>query len=292
MAIENTNGPIQGAVVGQYFGFFDGVPKAKYEQIVATAPFDKCNLLVLAFVHAVETNWVYTAQFTNWRDNNFPLDPTDTDPDRVALIVKTAREKNPSIKIVMSLGWGTNDTGNAASTPGPFADSVGALAKDYDLDGFDFDFESTDVEPADMLALAQQIRASLQQAMPGRTTVMTVTPAQTEGLDKSVLEAFDYTMPQTYDHGGNGTTADWFERQLGSYSKIVFGLNSEGYIGDSDDPSKFAAEAKSNNAAGIFAWRLDNDSVNTDGYPTFATGIEMWQLMIYGSDEATSSAAS
>lgn len=290
MTTQNSNGPIQGAVVGQYFGFFDGVPKAKYEQIVATAPFDKCNLLILAFVHAVETNGVYTAQFTNWRDNHFPFDPSDPDKDRVDLIVKTARAKNASIKIVLSLGWGTNDAGNAASTPGPFADSVRALVQEHNLDGFDFDFESTDVEPAAMLTLAQQIRVALAKITPARTIVLTVTPAQKGGLNKSVLEAFDYTMPQTYDHGGNNTTVTWFEEELGSFSQIVYGLNSEGYIGDSDDPAKFAAEAKENNAAGIFAWRLDNDNVDTDGYPTFATGIKMWQLMRSGTDEATSAA--
>jgi GH18 family chitinase len=291
MTTENTNSAIQGYVVGQYFGFFDGVPKAHYDQIVATAPFDKCNLLILAFVHAIEKNGVYVAQFTNWRDNHFPLDPNDTDPDRVELIVKTARAKNPNIKILISLGWGANDAGNAAKTPDPFADSVRALVQNCKLDGFDIDFESMDVTAAAMLTLAQRIRAALQKVTPARPMVMTITPAQIDGLNKAVLQAFDFTMPQTYDHGGNGTTATWYEKQLGSYSRIVYGLNSEGYIGESDDPVKFANEAKKNKAAGIFAWRLDNDSVNKQtGYPTFTTGIKMWQLMHTAPAEATSSA--
>ena len=45
-----------------------------------------------------------------------------------------------------------------------------------------------------------------------------------------------------------------------------------------DDPKKFAAQAKRNHAAGIFAWRLDNDSAE-QGFPTFADAIEMWRLM-------------
>jgi hypothetical protein len=65
-------GPIPGAIVGQYFGFFNGVSKEHYQQIVASAPFDKSNLLILTFVHAVQQNGVYVAQFTNWRDNHFP----------------------------------------------------------------------------------------------------------------------------------------------------------------------------------------------------------------------------
>ena len=45
----NGNGsarPIQGAVVAQYLGLFDGVSREGYQRIVAAAPFDKCNLLI------------------------------------------------------------------------------------------------------------------------------------------------------------------------------------------------------------------------------------------------------
>jgi GH18 family chitinase len=280
-------GPIPGHVVGQYFGFFNGVPKQRYDHIVATAPFDKCNLLILAFVHTVKQDDVYVAQFTNWRDNRnkYPATPGDTDQDRVKLVVKTARARKPSIKILISLGWGesSNDAGRAAATPVQFADSVVALVQTYDLDGFDIDFESTDVEAKDMLTLAQRLKASLAKVRPGREKIMTITPAQTDGLDGNVLKVFTYTMPQTYDHGGNGTTAAWYKRQLGSCERIVYGLNAEGYIGESDDPRKFAAKAHANHAAGIFAWRLDNDSVDRKTtYPTFATGIEMWGLMKSG----------
>ena len=34
---QGTRGPIPGYVVGQYFGFFNGVSKQRYERIVATA---------------------------------------------------------------------------------------------------------------------------------------------------------------------------------------------------------------------------------------------------------------
>src|SRR4029077_18445780 len=42
--------PIRGPVVGQYFGLFEGLSKARYREIVAASPVDKCNLLILAFV--------------------------------------------------------------------------------------------------------------------------------------------------------------------------------------------------------------------------------------------------
>ena len=273
--------PIPGSVVGQYFGFFNGVPRQHYEKIVATAPFADCNLLILAFVHTVSKGGAYVAQFTNGRDNpKYPSTPGDTDVDRVKLGGKMARAVNPSLKILVSLGWGNNDAGLAAKTPGPFADSVASIAQNCGLDGFDIDYESTDVQPQQMLSLAQHLRTSLSKVTPKREMILTITPAQTEGLNAGVLKAFTYTMPQTYDHGGNGTTATWYASQLGSYRQIVYGLNSEGYIGESDNPVKFANEAKANKAAGIFAWRLDNDSVDKKTtYPTFATGIRMWSLM-------------
>jgi hypothetical protein len=275
MADTGYSNSIPTPFTAQFFGFFNGVPKQHYEKIVAAAPFDKCNLLILAFVHAVQKNNVYVAEFTNWRDNNFPFDPNDTDIDRVKLVVKTARQKNPSLKILISLGWGTNDAGHAASTPGPFADSMRAIVQTFGLDGIDIDFESTSVAESDMLTLAQALAASLKKVVPN--PIITITPAQTDGLDGNVLKAFTYTQPQSY--GNHPEYADTYEKMLGSYATIVYGMNSEGPIGDSDDPRIYVAALKAHHAAGIFAWRLDNDSLNDQGFPTFATAILLWQLM-------------
>jgi Glycosyl hydrolases family 18 len=268
-------------LIAQYFGFFNGVPKDHYAQIVSSAPFDRCDVLILAFVHAVERDGVYVAEFTNWRDSNFgPAQPGDTDSDRVELVVKAARAKNPDIEILISLGWGSNDAGNAAGTPTEFAASVAALAQTYSLDGFDIDFESTTTTAEDMLALAEALTARLTKVTPQRAMITTITPAQTDGLDKTVLEAFTYTMPQSYQYCGNGTTVTWYEEQLGSYDRIVYGVNSEGCDGDFDDPKPVVADVKANGAAGVFAWRLDNDSVDQNtGYPTFAIGDEIWELL-------------
>lgn len=298
--------PIQGAIVGQYFGLFDGVSKERYQRIVAAAPFDKCNLLILAFVRTFEFNRpqdkggpIYVAQFPNGRDadradlESFPLDPNDTDGDRVKLIVETARKKNPSINILISLGYGgedwEKDLEKAAKTPVAFADSVRALVQAYDLNGFDIDFESTTVEEQDMLTLAQEIRRSLNKIPSTRPMIMTIAPDQPGGLNKDVLEQFTYVMAQTYGHACSCFSFDeakLLAEQLGSYERIVYGLNSEGFLGDPDpkkrpdDPKISTDEAKKNHAAGIFAWRLDNDSSTQQGYyPTFANAVEMWNLM-------------
>ena len=78
-------------LIAKYFGFFNGVPKDHYAQIVSTAPFDRCDVLILAFVHAVERDGVYAAEFTNWRDNKYgPPDAGDARLDPVELVVKGA----------------------------------------------------------------------------------------------------------------------------------------------------------------------------------------------------------
>jgi hypothetical protein len=89
----NKRGPIPGAVVGQYFGIFNGVPKDHYKAIVDAAPFDRCNLLIIAFVHTVLKDGKYIAQFKNERDNKFTCTSGDDDEHRVNIIVDRARDE-------------------------------------------------------------------------------------------------------------------------------------------------------------------------------------------------------
>ncbi len=283
---QNASGPISGFVVGQFFGLFNGMTDDHYNRIVSSAPFEDCNLLILAFVHTVlktvNGKNIYVADFNGWRDNNYPHATPEQDRERARLVAKTARAKNPSIKILVSLGWGNRDAGLAAKTPADFADSVAELAKDLNLDGFDIDYEDSDpnLKAPQMLALTKALRESLSKITPKREVILTITPAYTGGLDKSVLEAFTYVMPQSYDHGGNGTTVDWYEKTLGSFNRIVYGMNSEGWEGDSDKPDKFANLARENKAAGVFAWRLDNDTVDkTTKLPKFVTARALWNLL-------------
>jgi len=296
-----SRGAIPGYVVGQYFGIFHGADKDGFAKIVAAAPFDKCNLLILAFVRTVSHGADNVAVFTNWRDNDFFCAPGDTDRERMKLVVDTARAKNKSIKILVSLGWGYNDVCMAALTPGPFADSVAAIVQDYGLDGFDIDYESVgSVMANDMVTLTQALKQSLARVTPKGEMILTITPAETGGLNKDVLEAFTYVMPQSYDHGGNGTTVDWYKETLGSFDRIVYGLNSEGYVGNlrqgdarPDQPGHFAADAKENNAAGVFAWRLDTDSTDRDtNVPAFAVAEEIWELMKAGDEVPPTSRSS
>ena len=159
------------------------------------------------------------------------MDPNDNDWDRVKLIVETAHKKSPSINILISLGYEPDDLENAAATPAAFADSVRALVHRYDLNGFDIDFESARVGEEDMLTLAREIRRSLNKIPSTRPMIMTIAPDQTGGLNKDVLEQFTYVMAQTYGHACSCFSfddTDLLAEQLGSYERIVYGVNSEG----------------------------------------------------------------
>jgi len=105
-------------------------------------------------------------------------------------------------------------------------------------------------------------------------------------------------MPQSYGHGGNGTTVETYAKILGGgtakYDRIVFGLRGEGFLDPAanfapDNPEPYAKAALDAKAAGIFSWRLDTDSMpkkpdagqpeGDDQLPTFAVATNMWDLV-------------
>lgn len=300
--------PIYGPVVGQYFGIFHGCSKEHYRKIVETAPFDCCNLLILGFVGITGNNLdppQYSPRLRNSRDNDFNggrATADDTDEDRIRAIVKAARAKNANIRILISLGW-YNEVVKAAKTPEFFAESLAFLVKTYELDGFDIDYEDTPDVPQDpapfgpdqFIGLMHCVRKELGKVV--RRPILTITPAilrhgqdSYKGLSEVLLNCFTYTMPQSYDHGGNGTRVDDYAQKLKSYDKIVYGLCGEGIVDDPDnrpdDPERFVRASQANGAAGVFSWRLDTDSIPTAGspegdaqLPTFAVARKMEELM-------------
>ena len=295
-------------VIGQFFGIFHGCSKEHYGQIVASAPFDRCNLLILAFVKTWQASWgEFTPVLPNTRDGGFNSGfekPDDTDDDRIKLVVKTARAKNPSLKILISLGW-YNEVVLAAKTPRIFAEGLRDIVQKYGLDGFDIDYELTPeadrlkdaFTAADFVQLMQFVKEELAKVTAG-SPILTITPAMTDSLNKDVLDCFTYVMPQSYDHGGNDTTGAPYYAILESYDKIAYGVNAEGYLDSRggkdpsttpDDPSHSIGLAKGLRAAGVFSWRLDTDSMRTkparpgdegrDQLPTFDVAYKMWDLM-------------
>jgi hypothetical protein len=261
-------------VIAQYVGIFHGAKEAHFAQIIKSAPFAACNLLILAWVHSVEgPEGIFTAQFTNGRDNDCPKAGPGADLERVALVVHLARAQNPGIKILVSLGYDPGDLLNAAKSPSQFADSVAKLVQDHGLDGFDIDYENVGgVTPDEVVDLVNAVKQSLSRVTPKRDMILTLAPAVGEHPDKQVMELFTYVMPQYYD-GVPPKDEDWYANQLGSFDQIVYGLDSE--LPPYKDPVAYALPARVNGAAGLFGWRLDNDDL-------FVYATKMRRLMANG----------
>src|SRR4051794_18222557 len=100
-----------GPVVGQYFGIFQ-VDTQTFREVLDAALFDKTNLLLIAFLHTYKRGADYVADYENFREGGKPPQPGDDDAARIDRLVYTARRMNPSIKIVLSLGWGKDDIAN------------------------------------------------------------------------------------------------------------------------------------------------------------------------------------
>jgi hypothetical protein len=298
-------------VVGQYFGLFHGCSKQHFATIVESAPFDCCNLLILAFIGLRETGGdQWGVAFGNGRDNDFnggKATSDDTDEDRLRLVVKTARQKNPGLKILLSMGY-YNEVVKAARAPEWFAQSFADLVHSHraagvTIDGFDIDWEDNwpyikdPFSASDFVTLMQWIGKKFVEVI-GTSPILTLCPARLfkhhDPLDKSVLDCFTYVMPQSYKHGGDDTRVDDYAQMLGwKYDKILYGLSGEGYLEPKDyppdDPQPFVTEARRTGAAGIFSWRLDTDTMpkqkpkdqdeGPDQLPIFAAARKMWQLM-------------
>lgn len=280
MSDANTRGgPFEGKVIGHYLGVFHGCTIQHFQNIVAVAPFQLCNLLILAFVGITQrADGAWVPVLTNGRDNCFNggrAKDSDTDDYRIKLVIETARAASPGIKILISFGY-CNEVAKAATSPEAFAKGLADIVQKYGLDGFDIDWEGRlDVEDftsAKFATFMDYVTNALSKVV--SRPILTICPAflfgQNDPLrDQKVLSKFTYVMPQTYNHGGNGTRADDYAVLLGGYDKIVYGINGEGYVVPPtwdpeqvpDDPGVSWQKMTQNNAAGVFLWRIDTDSM-------------------------------
>ncbi len=83
--------------------------------------------MIIAFLHTYEKDGRYVAGYENARGTN--AYSGEDDAARIDRLVRTARAKNPDIKILLPLGWGNNDVGNVAKTPDVTEDIMLTLTK-------------------------------------------------------------------------------------------------------------------------------------------------------------------
>lgn len=225
--------------------------KNQYIEPNINMPFDKITTLFIAFAH------------TYPEGKGARLDFEDTQPDevnRLPLVVKTAREVNPNIILMLSLGWGHNDwtyiSNDYVNNANLFVPSVIAFLRKHHLDGFDIDDESINgssgkISQANFNAVIKNLRTALDQASKedNKPYYLTITPAFGHAdVDMNNINHFDLINTQNY---GGSYPADFIALGYPA-KKITQGINSEWSCSQSLPNSK--------NYAGIFNWTMSADS--------------------------------
>lgn len=199
---------------------------------------------------------------------------------RLTLLVKTARQVNPTIKLLISLGFGQNDwtyiNNDYVMHENQFIPSVIQFIRDFKLDGFDIDDQyingsSGSIPQENFDAIIKNLKLALEQAgvSDNKNYYLTITPAYGAlDVNKNNMQYFDLINTQNY----TGSYPTDFIRIGYPANQITQGLHIY-YECDSSIP--FAKDM-----AGIFSWTMTKDIscqyyythkiAETVGYPTLS----------------------
>ncbi|HWQ67639.1 MAG TPA: glycosyl hydrolase family 18 protein [Methanospirillum sp.] len=271
-------------IIGAYFFLFDEA----YNQAISVSdsiPWDQINRLYIAFAT------VQDGQITN-----IDMDNAVGDADvRIRTIVSLCRDKNPDAEIFISSNYGDNVTEEylkAAEEPRQFADSALLYMQEYDLDGYDMDFETRDINEYvdEQIALLQACNDKFKA--PGLLTPRgkqyglscTIWPGVHDPETVAALSPYvDHLNLMTYGPGNTYDLNEYANQYAEAgipFEKMIGGVESEfGYLenGGHDTQESVAGKAevvKTLGLAGLMNWRMDNDmqtqdGISEEGPPTF-----------------------
>ncbi|WP_028863243.1 glycosyl hydrolase family 18 protein [Psychromonas aquimarina] len=274
-------------LIGHFFGIFGDDWENRLRD---DTPFEKMDFVYIAFAHPYDQDGdgIYELGYEN-AHKEAPF----SDQERIDQIVELAREKNPDIKLLISEGWSIQDYWKSAQNPQVFAESVVTMIRAHKLDGFDMDYEieGDPITLPQFTALVKALRerldkASIEDKRGDNPYLLTITPDHTSLAvwdGKVVNDNFDYVNLQTY-WGERFHFIDQFADSGVDVSKMLIGLASEIHNRPSDSPQPFIDIAREHGARGIFAWRVDTDSLDEQGIPQYSIAHQMWELM--GRDKA------
>lgn len=248
--------PFPTPVAGTYYPIYNSGTN-QYIPPTPDMPLDKVSVIFVAFAHA----------YADGKGAVLRLE-ADNEPPRLAGLVRFARQANPGIKILISLGWGHNDwtyiASDYANGINEFPGSVVALIRQYGLDGFDIDDESISTDPrypdssgvilqSQFNAVIQNLRNALDAAgaEDGKPYFLTVAPAGgVAQVTDDNMNFFDLINPQCY--GGSGPSD--FTALGYPAARIAWGIDTEPGSPDYPGPSDYQG------LAGIYNWSLSADS--------------------------------
>jgi predicted small secreted protein len=277
-----------GKIVAAYLYIYPGPDDDSYPVLMSVhdrIPWKKVNRIYIGF--ATVHDGILTdlpagdsAEDTARREENIR---------RIRNTVALCRQNNPDAEIFITSNFGREFDPEylaAAQDPQKFADSALAYLKEYDLDGYDMDWESRNIDDYApqldaLLSACHATFASAGMNPHGRAYKLTHTiwpgvesPETVAGIKDSVdqINIMSYGPGDTYDLA---SYADSYAQAGFPYGKMIGGVESESGYPESGGPDTQASVTakcsyvKEHNLAGIFEWRMDNDMRDGDGPPTF-----------------------
>ena len=201
-------------VDGQPVGYDD--PQSCYQRLITENVYQAVDILYICFATTVPTSSstiptgngdFYTLQMGAATD---PMHPGGlTNQDYMDYVIRDARANNPDIKIAMTLVWGDGDTisnifKNQNYTPEEnaenFASNLLAYLKNYELDGFDVDWESpiSDYTTQEQFKLLFTAIGTLLRSQ-DKLYYLSLSPAEVGNLDPDTVNSnFDFVALQLY----------------------------------------------------------------------------------------------
>jgi len=222
----------------------------QYIKPTMNMPFDKVSTIFVAFAHAYPLGNGAILKLEEGQPE---------EPHRLKLLYKTAKAKNPEIKLLISLGWGHNDwtyiNDDIENDTNYFAPSVVRLIREYKLDGFDIDDESINgssgyISQLNFYKAIKKLRRALDEASleDKKPYYLTITPAFGQAnVTKENMNYFDLINTQNY---GGSYPSD--------FTKLGYPANqiTQGVLSENSCNSTLPDSSK---GAGIFNWTMSSD---------------------------------
>jgi len=276
-------------VIGAYWYLYPDPGDDTYSLVMQEKdriPWTKINRLNIAFAT------VKDGVLTDLPAGDAPADAAQREKmqSRIREIVSLGRQNNPDLEIFVVSNFDEKvldpEYLEASRDPEKFADSVMEYLKDYDLDGYDMDWESHSIDDyapqlTSLLAACHDRFAAEGNSPRGRPYLLTHTvwpgieSAETvAGLKDAVdqLNLMTYGPGETYDLASYAAS---YNASGFPYDRMIGGIESESGYGESGGPDTQESVAakcalvREHGMAGLFEWRIDNDMRPDNSPPTY-----------------------
>ncbi len=185
---------------------------SSYQNLINYGVYNYLDMVNICFANTVKTG-TDTVPTGDGSTHTVELQTADhpggiTNDQYMQWIIQDARQMNPGIKILLTLGYGDDEFTQIFSGPQSgwqaqataYANNVVAYLKNYSLDGFDIDWEwnFSTLTPTNQMSLVLQALRTAFNAQP-QIYYLTLSPATNEHLDGSVVnDTVDFINMQLY----------------------------------------------------------------------------------------------